>query len=154
MNHLRVIALDPTDRWLSPVWKLGAWLYCLFGLADLYVHAKTVEELVQKLPDSEKIFELQFWCHGAPGGIGWNRQFCNENSLLFAKPLTIPNGLVWFRACSVVAGHPGREFVRVLGNKLQARIAAHTHIIGQWGMQSGLRVYDPQNPRMDWSPWE
>lgn len=145
---MKIIVYDPTDRWLSPIWKLGAMLYCFVGWADSYVTADTLEKALEKLPPAEDLDEVQFWCHGWAGLIAWSDRTHTQRS--FSKPLTRPGGLIWFRSCGTMAGIVGRNFVKAVAEQCQCKVAAHTHLIGQWGLQSGLRIYDPQKPAWDW----
>lgn len=145
---MKIILLDSTDKWLSPIWRLGAWLYCALGWADDYLAGPDLEKLFTKLPVAEDIDEIQFWCHGWAGYICWNRHFLKSD--FFKRPLTRSGGLLWFRSCSTIAGVSGRNFAKDVAETCQCKVAAHTYLIGQWGMQSGLRVYDPQEPSWDW----
>jgi hypothetical protein len=123
-------------------------LYCFVGWADSYVTADTLEKALEKLPPAEDLDEVQFWCHGWAGLIAWSDRTHTQRS--FSKPLTRPGGLIWFRSCGTMAGIVGRNFVKAVAEQCQCKVAAHTHLIGQWGLQSGLRIYDPQKPAWDW----
>lgn len=146
--EMRVIVYDPTDAQLSLFWKIGAWLYCFLGFADKYFTDPDFETLLTKLPDAEKIAELQFWCHGKPGLLGWAGRGIPIH--FFKKPLVKEGGLMWFRACSVFSGISGRTYVGSIAAQMNCKVAAHTHKIGQGGLQSGLHVHDPKNPLWDW----
>lgn len=143
-----VIVYDPTDRWLSWVWRLGAWLYCVLGWADEAYADADFGTTLSLLPLSDDIEEIQFWCHGSPGRIYWNRREKISND--FKQPLVQEGGLIWFRSCGTMAGLSGRRFCDELSEKLNCRIAAHTYSIGQWGWQSGLHVHDHRKPCWNW----
>jgi len=143
-----LIVYDPTDRWLSWIWRLGAWLYCLLGWADEVYTNADLDSALSEMPLSEDVEELQFWCHGSPGRIYWNGKEKTAND--FKRPLVRSGGLLWFRSCGTMAGLSGRDFCDALSSRFSCRVAAHTYSIGQWGWQSGLHVHDSQRPYWNW----
>ena len=145
---MKIVIYDPTDKKLSWIWKLGSWLYYMLGVVDLVIAEKTIQECFKKLPLAHEIEEIQFWCHGWPGYIVWNGEF--KNASVFNTPLLKENGLLWFRSCSTMTGVPGRNFAEQVATFQNGKVAAHTFNIGNWGLQSGLRVHDPKNPKWDW----
>jgi len=145
---MKIIVFDTTEGWLTLTWRIGAWLYCALGWADEYYSGPDLKEVLDRLPAADDIHEIQFWCHGWAGYIYWNKHFFNQK--FFKEPLTRPGGVLWFRSCSTIAGISGRTFAQAVAEKCQCKVAAHTYLVGQWGLQSGLRVYDPQEPAWDW----
>ena len=57
-----------------------------------------------------------------------------------------PGALVWLRCCSAF-GYGGRELAPRLADRLGARVAGHTYIIGAW--QSGTHSVAPGG-KADW----
>ena len=50
---MKIILLDSTDKWLSPIWYVGAWLYCLLGWADEYLAGPDLEKLFFSIGGSD-----------------------------------------------------------------------------------------------------
>lgn len=150
----RVIIYDTTDATLSPVWALGARLYRRLGWCDEISGAPTMAEAMISIRARHaraSVDEIQIWSHGSPGRLWWGRKALPPDVLAGYLLGTLrPGGLLWLRICAYVCGAPGRQAVHHLGRHLGATVAAHTHDIGHYGLHSGLRVYHPDDSRMDW----
>ena len=151
---MKIIAYDATDHSAAgKTWPIGAHLYKKAGKADIAIPARTLRDVFDALPD-EKITQLEFWCHGAPGMISFcgRRYFTGD---IFA-PMTFLGehysvDLIWFRSCSTFAGMAGQAFASTVSRSVPATVAGHTHKIA--GLQAGLHTLTPgQIPY--WDPLE
>jgi hypothetical protein len=109
----------------------------------------------------ETIAELQAWGHG-----GWGFMNMGDTRLDVAaldpqhalapeidslRDALAHNALIWFRCCSTFGTEIGHRFAMAYANRLRARVAGHTFIIGAW--QSGTHSLAP-GARADWSEHE
>ena len=146
-------------RW----WRLGAVMHKLIMHADAAIGASSWKEALRFAIDQAdargaKIGELQAWGHGGWGYMGMGKQALDVAALspsasiadevsAFRDRLS-PDALVWLRCCSAFGGEAGRAFAPKLAERLRARVAAHTFIIGAW--QSGTHSLSPGGTP-DWS---
>jgi hypothetical protein len=135
---------------LSRWWRLGAGLHRgLYG-ADAVAPASTWDEALRfAIAASDrlgaKIAELQAWGHGGFGFMRMGDTRLDRASLAGGAALAplvdalrdrlADDALVWLRCCSAFGAAEGRAFAPALAERLRARVAAHTFIIGAW--QSG-----------------
>lgn len=114
--------------WLS--WAVWARVLRLFGQVDKVKGFDRWSDVLEWLYRQERVSEFQYWGHGSPG-IPWMA----GRPILYAdivglEPYLARYPLIWFRCCSVFAGKAGHSLARSLAARLDAIIAAHTHIIG------------------------
>jgi hypothetical protein len=158
----RVVVYDASEEKRNPFlrasWYWGAKLYVRRGRLtpdpdddfDTYFGAWSFDEMLDWLLKlSGDIARLDYWGHGAPGGI-----YCDQKrwgALEFkgkykdrlnalGEKLT-PQALVWFRTCATFHGVVGQEFATRWSEGLGVTVAAHTYNIGPW--QSGLHTIGP-----------
>jgi hypothetical protein len=150
---------------LSPVWRAGAWLHGVARAADAVVGARSWDEALAWATEVSRarrrpVGSLQAWGHG-----GWGHMQLGESSLdrralrrehalaarldAFRAALA-PDALLWLRCCSAF-GHDGRLFARELADRLGARVAGHSFVIGFF--QSGTHALSP-GAEPDWDPAE
>jgi hypothetical protein len=148
----RVVVYDTTDKYLSPLWAFWAWVGRVLGIYSFVHGFSSWEEFTSFLSKYPKgsIFDLQIWGHGGPGtiyfnGIGKSFKTDSEELKVLENIIEPYSGLVWFRSCSVFKGKKGHEFAQRVSSAIQANVAAHTYIIGTWGLSSGLHVVGPGN---------
>jgi hypothetical protein len=148
----RVVVYDTTDKYLSPLWAFWAWVGRVLGIYSFTHGFSSWEQFVailSKYPEGS-VFELQLWGHGGPGKAYINNVGKNFNpntpEFKVLKKIIYPRGgLVWFRSCSMFAGEEGHKFAKALSSNLEVNIAAHTYVIGTWGVASGLHLVGPGN---------
>jgi hypothetical protein len=138
---------------LSRWWRLGAAGHRIRGRARATTGASSWKEalgwaVAQAEARGAPIDELQAWGHGGWGYMGMGTSRLNSQALTgglraevdaLAEVLA-PGALVWLRCCSAF-GHHGRHFAERLAERLRARVAGHTYIIGIW--QSGTHSLAP-----------
>jgi hypothetical protein len=112
---------------------------------------------------SEPIAEIQYWGHGRWGRILVDSESFDEQALqpshrhavkldaLRERLLTDGRALVWLRTCESFGATRGLAFAQRLSERLQARVAGHTHVIG--AVQSGLHGLR-LGATPDWEPSE
>lgn len=140
---------------LSPVWWTGAQLYRRIGRIDAALGVASWDEAFAWLGSQrEPIRELQYWGHGK-----WGCAFVDEDrfdsdaigrrarELDALRERLAPDALIWFRTCETLGAQPGHDFSMRLADRLGARVAGHTYIIGFH--QSGLHGIAP-GMRPDW----
>jgi hypothetical protein len=148
-------------RW----WRLGAAMHRGLARADGVLAATNWREaLAWAVAEADRrgarIRELQAWGHGGWGYMGMGGTRLDAESIAaggslaaaidpFARALA-PDALVWLRCCSAF-GHHGRDFAPRFADRIGARVAGHTHIIGVW--QSGTHSLAPGD-RATWDPDE
>jgi hypothetical protein len=147
-------------RW----WRLGANLHRGVGRADASLGASSWDEaLAWAVTEAEHrgapIAELQAWGHGGRGYMGMGKTRLDVGALAleggglgarldaFAAALA-PGALLWLRCCSAFGHERGRAFGERLAERLGARVAGHTYIIGVW--QSGTHSLAP-GERAGWA---
>jgi hypothetical protein len=121
----------------------------------LYVHSW--DEAMQRLcaiAAEEKLSELQFWGHGAPGRVLIGHHALDaaylQSSALFQRWVAMepfrssPSPLVWFRTCETMRGDAGRSLAELLCGLLRCRVAGYTQYIHV--LQRGLVVASPTEP--------
>jgi hypothetical protein len=138
---------------LSTAWFAGSLLYRGLGRIDACFGARSWDEALEWLASydresSRPIDEIQYWGHGR-----WGRVFIDDDSLDAStlrgaridavRERLVPDGksLVWLRTCEAFGTNAGHEFAQALADRLDARVAGHTFIIGV--LQSGLRTLAP-----------
>ena len=118
----------------------------------LYVHSwdEAMERLCA-IGEREKLSELQFWGHGAPGRVLIGHHVLDANylqsSALFQRWMAMepfqlsPSPLIWFRTCETMRGDVGRSFAEQLSGLLRCRVAGYTQYIHV--LQRGLVMVSP-----------
>ncbi|MFT3767066.1 MAG: DUF4347 domain-containing protein [Minicystis sp.] len=147
---------------LSPIWSLGSHLYRGLRRIDATCGVASWDEALGWLATQPApIEEIQFWGHGKWGAAMVGNDVLDARSLgpshPHRKPLDAlaeglaPDALIWFRTCETLGAARGIDFAERLSDRLGARVAGHTFIIGFH--QSGLHGVSP-GVRADWSPEE
>jgi hypothetical protein len=138
---------------LTRFWRIGAGLHWGIGRASATLGARSWTEALVWAKDFERIEELQVWGHGGWGYMGLGGERLDVETANGALSGAIdglrralvhePQGgaLVWFRCCSAFGTRLGHAFAREIAERLDARVAGHTHIIGMW--QSGTHSVAP-----------
>jgi hypothetical protein len=151
---------------LTPFWRLGSWMH-IYGLhADGALGATSWGEALRWAASfararNAKLSELQCWGHGGfgfmrMGATRWDRDALAGRSALASdidslRDVLAGDALVWLRCCSAFGARPGRAFAPALADRLRARVAGHTFIIGAW--QSGTHSLRP-GERATWDEGE
>jgi hypothetical protein len=148
---------------LTRFWRLGAWMHQGLFRAHHVLAANDWESALKWAvaradEHGAPIRELQAWGHGgwgymAMGGERLDGETMNHRlakSIDALRRALAPDALVWLRCCSAF-GYEGRTFAERLADRLGARAAGHTYIIGAW--QSGTHSVAP-GARADWDPME
>jgi hypothetical protein len=146
-------------RW----WRLGAVMHRLVRHADATTGASSWEQALSWATSvardrRARIAELQIWGHGGWGYTGLGQTRLDREALSKSSPLAgtidafggvlADDALFWVRCCSTFGAPPGRAFAPALAERLSARVAGHTFIIG--GFQSGAHSLAPgQAPAWD-----
>lgn len=170
MKPLRLMVYDRTcggnGVGLSTVWGCGARLYRGMRRHDASFGAASWSEALAWIAEhdpSRPIGEIQYWGHGKWGKVFIGRESLGAAELAVdhrhAEAMTrirerlLPAGqsLVWIRTCETFGADAGIDFAVRLSERLGARIAGHTYIIGV--LQSGLRALAPGR-RPTWSATE
>jgi hypothetical protein len=151
---------------LSTAWGAGSVLYRGLGRIDASFGATSWDEALRWLgtfESSRPIAEIQYWGHGRWGRALVDRDPLDASALAPGHRLAsrlsavrerlVPGGdaLVWLRTCEAFGANAGHDFAMRLAERLGARVAGHTFIIG--AVQSGLRGLLPGH-RPDWSASE
>lgn len=132
-------------RW----WKIGSALHTAARRADAAFGATSWDEAMRWVAARAEaagrpVDELQAWGHGGWGymGMGDTRLDASTDVATLSRALA-PGGeaLVWLRCCSAFGADAGRAFAPRLAERLGARVAGHTFIIGFW--QSGTHALAP-----------
>ena len=151
---------------LSTAWSAGSILYRGLDRIDATFGATSWDEALAWLATFETprpIAEIQYWGHGRWGRVMIDKDPFDASALLPEHALAarvdalrarlVPDGeaLVWLRTCEAFGGTAGKELAVRLADRLGARVAGHTHIIG--AIQSGLHGLRPGHTP-DWSAEE
>ncbi len=145
---------------LAPWWRIGGGLHAIARRAQgAAVAVRGVsswgEALGFALEASRAralpIREIQAWGHGGWGFMDLGRSRLDREALARASDLApaldaigdrlAPDALVWLRCCSAFGAPRGRAFAGALAERLAARVAGHTYVIG--ALQSGARSLAP-----------
>lgn len=141
---------------LALFWAAGTWMHRYGMHADASLGAKNWSEALRWATQfarsrNAKIAELQAWGHGGFGFMGMGGSRLDRDVLSQSSPLAADldafrsvltdDALVWLRCCSAFGAKPGRAFAPALADRLRARVAGHTFIIGVW--QSGTHSLTP-----------
>ena len=157
---MKVVVYDASyyAGWVGNTWVAGGRLYRALRKVDLVIPVlfwNQVYSELQRLPDFG-ITDLQFWCHGYPGGVVINNEAAAHDRIdsrlwkgIAAK--IAPTGRVWFRSCSTFARRQGQEFAQNLANTMDRRVVGHTYLTGVF--QSGLHGLRPGED-VRWSEME
>lgn len=108
-----------------------------------------------------KLGELQVWGHGGWGQMTLGRTRLDRDALARSSEISAAldalrdvladDALLWLRCCSAFGEREGRAFGAALADRVRARVAGHTFIIGVF--QSGTHSIAPgQEPT--WDPEE
>jgi len=144
---LRMIVWDRTAPRLRHAWRLGARLYAGLGRVDGAFPAATWDEALAWLAQArEAIGEVQYWGHGRWGRALIGAEALDASALRPGHRLSArldavrerlaPDALVWLRTCESFGATAGHDFAMRLADRLGARVAGHTFVIG--AVQSGL----------------
>lgn len=151
---------------LSTAWSSGAVLYRGLGRLDASFGVTSWAEAWEWLASyeaSRPIAEIQYWGHGRWGRVFVAEDKLDAGSLAGGAPLARSidavkerlaasgDPLVWLRTCEAFGAEAGIDFASRLADRMAARVAGHTFIIG--AVQSGLRALRP-GFRPTWSPTE
>ena len=170
-SALRLLVYDRTCArrgvGLSTVWATGAALYRRLGRVDAIHGASSWRDALSWLAShgsGRAVGEIQFWGHGRWGKVLIGRDALDIAALrsdghalhpgvLAVRDRLVPDGaaLVWLRTCEAFGADAGIDFAQALADRLGARAAGHTFIIG--AVQSGLRALAP-GCRPTWSASE
>ncbi len=141
---------------LTRFWRIGAQLHRVLSHADGVTGARSWRDALQWATDVSRargkpIRELQAWGHGGWGYMGLHGDRLDREALCTESPLRDSidafrdvlsrDALVWLRCCSAFGNGAGQDFARHLAERLRARVAGHTFIIG--GLQSGTHSLSP-----------
>jgi hypothetical protein len=157
---MKLLIFDKTDRLLSMAWRSGAQLYRRLGRVDATLGvASWAEAFAWIASHHEPIDELQYWGHGKWGAAMvarsdvWNAHpdAALERALDGFRDQLAPDALIWFRTCETFGARAGIDFAERLADRMNARVAGHTHVIGFH--QSGLHALSP-GIAADWSDAE
>jgi hypothetical protein len=136
---------------LSMAWAAGAVAYRAVGRLDASFGASTWREALAWLAlyePTQPIAEVQYWGHGRWGrvyiasdelalhSLGASDELAPALDALRARLLPAGQSLVWLRTCETFGARAGSAFAVSLSERLGARVAGHTFIIG--ALQSGL----------------
>ena len=134
---------------LSRAWSAGSVLYRAVGRIDASCGVASWGEALGFLETAcpgEPIDEIQYWGHGRWGRVLVDEEALDAASLspthAYARNIDAvrerlsPSALVWFRTCETFGATDGRELAARLADRLGARVAGHTYVIGFY--QSGL----------------
>ena len=156
---MKLLVFDKTDRLLSMAWKSGAQLYRRLGRVDAAFGVSSWAEAfawIGGYPDP--IDELQYWGHGKWGTVLAGADVWNvhpdaslQRDLDRFREQLAPDALIWFRTCETFGARAGIDFAERLADRMNARVASHTHVIGFH--QSGLHALAP-GIAADWSDTE
>jgi len=162
---MRIAIYDATEK--APVglsWSAGAWLMKTGGYVQHIIPGLSWSQALEDARAITKrhwIREIQFWGHGAPGGVFINNipldvDDANRRALVNLAFDMAENGLIWFRTCASFAGPRGHRFATNLMKTTQMRVAGSTFNIGfpwhsgqrslrpgatpQWSLTEGLGV--------------
>ena len=144
---MRVIIYDAKpgsrfiDKFLKLSWLVAAWFQKLIGVADAVYAAETWLSTVEFLSRHDKLTSLQYWGHGSPGTVWLSGHPLTADDFRALKGRMAPEGIIWFRCCSVFQGLRGHRFSEQLANELNCTIAGHTRVIGVF--QGGLHTRKP-----------
>ncbi|HEY4117044.1 MAG TPA: DUF4347 domain-containing protein [Byssovorax sp.] len=151
---------------LTPIWEAGAALYERAGVADAAESVSTWREALRFAIDAAErtgrpIASLQAWGHGGFGNMrlgdtrldvaALGRASAIAGELDALRDALTKDALVWLRCCSAFGAPAGQAFAAALADRLGARVAGHTHVIGFW--QSGAHSIAP-GERASWSATE
>lgn len=170
MSGLRLLVFDRTctgrPLGLTSAWRTGSVLYRALGRIDAAYGASRWDEALEwlgRVEASRPIEEIQYWGHGRWGRVLIAADALDAASLAPGHPLEarldavrerlVPDGgaLVWLRTCEAFGAAAGLDFAARLADRLGARVAGHTHVIG--ALQSGLHGLLPGR-RPHWSAVE
>jgi hypothetical protein len=146
------------------VWSVGArWHRARgrFHAAHAAVSWEDALGFLTRIRPEAPIGEVQFWGHGKWGDARIANDMLDERSLTKQSPLRAPlsalrdrlapGALFWFRTCETFGADRGQRFARQFSDRLRARAAGHTYVIGLW--QSGLHLLEPGRAP-SWDPEE
>lgn len=148
---------------LTRFWRMGAGLHRIVTRADASLGATSWREALRWAAETASktgrpIGEIQAWGHGGWGYMGMGKERLDAPALrpsgklaseMDALRASLAEGaLVWLRCCSAFGNAEGRDFAPALADRLGARVAGHTFIIGAW--QSGTHSLGP-GERPAWS---
>ena len=149
---------------LTRFWRMGAGLHRGIGRASASLGARSWREALRWTADvaareDEKVHELQLWGHGGWGYMGMGDERLDvatasgdlDGEMTGLARVLAPGALVWFRCCSAFGTAAGQRFATAIAERLGARVAGHTYIIGLW--QSGTRSVAPGESAA-WDPDE
>ena len=139
---------------LTLTWRLGGWLYRMWGRLDGVYGASSWAEALHWLAtyrSERSIAEVQFWGHGNWGCAKIAGESFDVGILSAADPRKEEldqvrdryeaQGLWWFRTCETFGRPVGHEFARRFADYIGVRVAGHTYVI-HWA-QSGLHSLTP-----------
>jgi hypothetical protein len=141
---------------LTRFWRAGAVMHRAAGRASATLGASSFREALGWAAAcanarGERIAELQAWGHGGWGYMGMGSDRLDAETIARGgalarevdafKEALAPGALVWLRCCSAFGAASGRAFAARLADRLGARVAGHTFIIGVW--QSGAHSVAP-----------
>ena len=144
---------------LSWVWRLGSVMHRRARPGVVTSPASSWREALRwAVSESQRrgapISELQVWGHGGWGFMLLDRERLDVEtvrpegalgaSIDALRDALAPDALVWLRCCSAFGTAAGHELASRLSERLRARVAGHTHIIGAW--QSGTHSVAPGEP--------
>jgi hypothetical protein len=152
---------------LAPIWTAGAVLHRIVGAADAWLGARSWDEalawaVATASERGARVRSLQAWGHGGWGFMRIGESRLDERALgtdhelaprvdALRDRLSGSDALVWFRCCSAFGHGSGRRFACLAAERLRARVAGHTHIIGFF--QSGTHSVRP-GAVAGWDPGE
>ncbi len=153
---MKLGVFDRTQGKLTATWRAGTVLYRGLGRLDATFGATSwVEALDWLAAAKEPIDEIQYWGHGKGGCVLVDRDVLSSRSLEgelrpkleAVRERLAPDALVWLRTCEAFGANAGHDFAMRLADRLGARVAGHTFVIG--ALQSGLHGLLPGH-RPDW----
>ena len=149
---------------LTRFWRMGAGLHRGIGRASAALGAGSWREALTWAADTAtregtQVSELQLWGHGGWGYMGMGDERLDlttaagplEAETAALARVLAPGALVWFRCCSAFGTADGQTFAAGMAERLRARVAGHSYIIGIW--QSGTHSVAP-GEAATWDPDE
>lgn len=149
---MHIIFFDPTQGFLSFLWRLGAWLALRRGIAQAAIPVSNWFDLAEALRRFKTFDSVQVWGHGSPARPLLDGRAPNAADLALlsaiVRPMVLAGGgriPIWvWRSCAVFSGTMGRNYAAMCTATFGCRVAGFTYNIGwRWGWQSGMHVLAP-----------
>ena len=149
----RLMIFDNSEKsFVGVTWKVGAKL--LSPRFDTILACTSWDDCLTKLKRLEAtgtVYDaVQFWGHGSPGNIYVGGKVAPDSLWVALSGLVRNTSTVWLRVCSFFAKENGKAAGNAVAAILGCRLLAHTHEIGKWACQSGLRAIVAPDKMAKW----